>query len=1386
MRIRSRATIVITLILTLSMTNLSVLIGHQKGIGMAQAQTSSLYPVTVTLSTDETLFIATHTSNLVGGNWIELSDGTPINLPSPLILAYEGLDSASYDRDGVTVTIESSFASGEATYPLTTHQVYNADQTITATFWGADPIMGPVDFKLITISSIAEARNIFTEIFQGNLDTIKAKFNSPVWSQSGVAVNVNDGATVNIAKQEPGVYLLAVVKQDGLDIYINSATIIEVVDQTLYVTAPLSVEQGDPLTVNTGLTGTYVHGAILIKQTAYSGEIKLITKGSVLSTEIHLNNMLMADGADAIDTESLSVEDVILLLGQVQTAFGSNQMAFGTSLVFGSISLSTVSLATGEYVLLVGVYNILTSRIVGVYQDTVTVTPPYEPPPPPPNQNPVANAGADRTAIIDIPASFDGSGSTDSDGTIINYAWTFGDGGTGTGVSPSHTYTTAGTYTVSLTVTDDDGAPGSDSLTVTVKEEITPEVIEDLPPDEAADIIEEMNTTKAADIIEAMNATAAADVIEEVSTEVAADIVEEMTVTSAADVIEEMTVTVAADVIETVSAESAADIIEEMIDDAAVYVLVEVETSAAATIMEAVEEEEAGDLIDAAVQTGSTDQFSDIMLEMEENATAGALLASEPASGAEFVETMATKNLTKTAEIVEAAVKLRARELEPEAQEALLNKAAIMLEDVSVESLLALFMEIITLPATPSTVATVFEVMDLGKVLEVVEAWIDLEAYEGLATVFDLLTQETLVNIYLGMTSADRTALYPYLSEETKALLPSLAIFQVSELTVTPSQVKPGENVTISATVTNVGEESGEYTAILTVNGVTEETETVTLAADESTTISFTVSRTITGVYTVEIDGQTGSFTVEPTIPEPPVADAGGPYTVRVDVSLTFDGTDSDDPDGTIIGYAWDFGDGESGAGSQPNHIYHSTGTYDVNLTVTDNDGLTHSDQTTVTVTSRPTFPPGIPNTQPVADAGPDQTAYIDQIVEFSGANSTDPDGQIISHIWNFGDGEEASGVNVSHTYLEPGNYTVSLTVRDNRNGEDSDTCTITVIEHIIPTPPLPPFLSDLTITPEELELGDEVTISLDIMNPNDGAISYGFEMQIGELTLLIDVELEAYESKTVSRTIFPTAVGTYNVTVMGMTGSFTVSPVPTPPTPPTPAEFTVSNLIISPEDVDEGEAVTISVDVTNVGEEMGSYTVDLVLNGVVVESEEIPTLWGGMTVTVVFELTRGMGSYTVDVDGLTGSFVVSQLLIPLSPAEFVVSNLFASPDEVEEGEDITISITVTNIGETEGTYTVEFNIDGVTIETETVTLAGGETTTIYYEETWTAGTYQINVEDLTETFTVSEIPPIPFWMQPGTIAGILLIIIAIAAILYANWKGILPTLTPQIEEKIE
>jgi PKD repeat protein len=81
------------------------------------------------------------------------------------------------------------------------------------------------------------------------------------------------------------------------------------------------------------------------------------------------------------------------------------------------------------------------------------------------NAPPVASF---TSACSGLTCSFNASGSSDSDGTIASYAWTFGDGATGSGATASRTYAAGGTYSVALTVTDNAGATSQTSHAVTV------------------------------------------------------------------------------------------------------------------------------------------------------------------------------------------------------------------------------------------------------------------------------------------------------------------------------------------------------------------------------------------------------------------------------------------------------------------------------------------------------------------------------------------------------------------------------------------------------------------------------------------------------------------------------------------------------------------------------------------------------------------------------------------------------------------------------------------------------------------------------------------------------------------------------------------------------
>jgi len=89
------------------------------------------------------------------------------------------------------------------------------------------------------------------------------------------------------------------------------------------------------------------------------------------------------------------------------------------------------------------------------------------------------------------------------------------------------------------------------------------------------------------------------------------------------------------------------------------------------------------------------------------------------------------------------------------------------------------------------------------------------------------------------------------------------------------------------------------------------------------------------------------------TANQPPVAAASAtPASGTVPLSVSFDGTGSNDPDGSIASYAWTFGDGSSAAGISASHTYIGAGTYTARLTVTDNLGATGSKDVTITATT--------------------------------------------------------------------------------------------------------------------------------------------------------------------------------------------------------------------------------------------------------------------------------------------------------------------------------------------------------------------------------------------------------------------------------------------------
>ena len=532
----------------------------------------------------------------------------------------------------------------------------------------------------------------------------------------------------------------------------------------------------------------------------------------------------------------------------------------------------------------------------------VKVASSYSPPIIIPNALPIAAAGADRSALKGRTVYFSGSGSSDPDGYIISYSWSFGDGSTKSGASVSHAFSAAGTYTVTLTVKDDRMATSSDTLIVTVEE---------LPLEPEAGVDEGVEADAVDYVVDALS---------EADTEVTLSTTDEVTVT---------------------------------------------------------------------VVKYPSNPYPEVPLPEGSLPTVVDVAVSDPDA---ITWPIYVKRYYTDAEVVG------------------LNESSL----------------------------AIFYYMD--------GAW--------------HRCRNTGVNV-------DENFVWAYMYEDEVTGSPTIiapilaaAFFQVSDLTVIPSEVEPGDIVSVSVLVTNVGEESGDYTVTLTVDSVEEDTETVTLIGGASASVSFTVSKTAEATYSVEVNGLTSSFTVAtPEIPEPP----------------------------------------------------------------------------------------------------------------------------------------------------EPAEFEVS----------------------------------DLSVTPSEIDAGDDVSVSMTVSNVGEESGSHTIEVKVdGVLVDSGTVTLDGGASTTVGFTVTSSIAGSHAVAVDGLSGSFSVS---APPEPPEPAEFEISDLTVSPSTVEADETVTVSVVVSNVGEESGGLGVELELDGAVEDTKAV-TLDGGASTTVSFSVSSDeVGSHTVEVGGLSGSFTVEK-----------------------------------------------------------------------------------------------------------------------------------------------
>ncbi|KAA0010602.1 MAG: PKD domain-containing protein [Thermoplasmata archaeon] len=258
------------------------------------------------------------------------------------------------------------------------------------------------------------------------------------------------------------------------------------------------------------------------------------------------------------------------------------------------------------------------------------------------------------------------------------------------------------------------------------------------------------------------------------------------------------------------------------------------------------------------------------------------------------------------------------------------------------------------------------------------------------------------------------------------------------------------------------------------------------------------------GTYTITLnieddDGATDSITKEITVLNvPPIADfeysvKGHPEKEPTDLDIIEFKDNSVDPDGSIVNYTWDFGDGNISYEKNPQHQYKEDGVYTITLTIVDNDGDEKSVSKAIL----------IKNVPPVAQFTftPEEPTDL-ETVHFNANSSYDEDGEIVNYTWNFGNGNYSYGIATNYSYGDDGIYTVILTVKD----DDGTTAVISKRVEVINVKPTALFEYE----PAKPRENEKIIFNASLSHDPDGSIvSYEWDFESDGIIDAYGVETE-------------------------------------------------------------------------------------------------------------------------------------------------------------------------------------------------------------------------------------------------------------------------------------
>ncbi len=152
---------------------------------------------------------------------------------------------------------------------------------------------------------------------------------------------------------------------------------------------------------------------------------------------------------------------------------------------------------------------------------------------------------------------------------------------------------------------------------------------------------------------------------------------------------------------------------------------------------------------------------------------------------------------------------------------------------------------------------------------------------------------------------------------------------------------------------------------------------------------------------------------------------------------VQFNNNSTTNPANQNMSYQWNFGDGQTSNQQSPSHIYNTPGNYNVTLTVSTGGPCTSTKSQSITVSALPT-----PNFTANAVCQGNST-------QFTNTTTTNPPGQAVTYLWDFGDGQTSTQQNPTHQFATSGNHNVTLTATS--GGSCSNTKTNVVV--VYPNP---------------------------------------------------------------------------------------------------------------------------------------------------------------------------------------------------------------------------------------------------------------------------------------------------------------------------------------------